>query len=185
MGIVAERDYVYREGKDLETVFDREVQASRWIAVHLAPGTRCEPMRVTAEYSYRSRFCAADGLVLAGDAFTFFDSVFSSGILLALTGGEHAAHAAEAALRAGDTSADRFSKYGAGLRAGIEAVRKLVYAFYEETFSFGARLKRHPGVRGDLTDCLIGNLSRDFGPLFSAVEEFAQVPSVLRYGGVP
>ncbi len=185
VGVVAERDYLYRDGKDLESVFEREVQANRWIADHLAPGERCEPMRVTAEYSYRSRYCASDGLVLAGDAFTFLDPVFSSGVLLALLGGERAAHAADAALRAGDTSAERFSEYGAGLREGIEAMRKLVYAFYEETFSFGALLKTHPDVRGDLTDCLIGNLSKDFGPLFSAVEEFARVPAALRYGGVP
>ena len=185
VGVVAERDYLYRDGKNLEAVFERESQANRWIADHLAPGTRCEPVRVTAEYSYRSRYCAGDGLVLAGDAFTFLDPVFSSGVLLALLGGERAAHAVDAALRAGDTGAARFSDYGASLRQGIEAMRKLVYAFYEETFSFGKLLKRHPGVRGDLTDCLIGNLSKDFGPLFSAVEEFARVPEALRYGGVP
>ncbi len=185
VGVVAERDYLYRDGKDLAMVFEREVQANRWIAEHLAPGTRCEPMRVTAEYSYRSRYCAADGLVLAGDAFTFLDPVFSSGVLLALLGGERAAHAVDTALRVGDTSADQFSAYGANLRKGVESMRKLVYAFYEESFSFGALLKKHPDLRGDLTDCLIGNLSKDFDPLFSAVREFAEVPPVLRYGGVP
>ena len=185
VGVVAERDYLYREGKDLEAVFERETGANRWIAEHLQPGTRCAPVRVTAEYSYRSRYCAADGLVLAGDAFTFLDPVFSSGVLLALLGGERAAEAVDAALHAGDLTAARFSAYGASLREGIEAMRKLVYAFYEEAFSFGTLLKRHPQLRGDLTDCLIGNLSRDFGPLFSAVEEFAHVPEPLRYGGVP
>ena len=185
VGVVAERDYLYRDGKDLATVFEREVQANRWIADHLAPGVRCEPMRVTAEYSYRSRYCAADGLVLAGDAFAFLDPVFSSGVLLALLGGERAALAVDAALQAGDAGAGRFAAYGAGLRDGIEAMRKLVYAFYDETFSFGKLLKRHPQLRGDLTDCLIGHLSKDFGPLFAAVEEFADVPAPLRYGGVP
>ena len=74
VGVVAERDYLYREGKDLEAILDREIQANSWIAEHLATGRRCEPVRVTAEYSYRSRYCAGDGLVLAGDAFTFLDS---------------------------------------------------------------------------------------------------------------
>ncbi len=185
VGVVAERDYLYRDGKDLEAVFNREIGANPWIAEHLKPGIRCAPFRVTAEYSYRSRYCAADGLVLAGDAFTFLDPVFSSGVLLALLGGEGAAHAADSALRAGDLTAARFSEYGARLREGIEAMRKLVYAFYEEAFSFGKLLKRHPELRGDLTDCLIGNLSKDFGPLFSAVEDFADVPVPLRYGGVP
>ncbi len=185
VGVVAERDYLYREGKDLERVWCREIQANEWIKEHLAQGNRCEPIRVTAEYSYRSRYCAGHGLVLAGDAFTFLDPVFSSGVLLALLGGERAAHAADAALRAGDVSASRFKEYGADLCRGIEAMRKLVYAFYDETFSFGALLRRYPDLRGDVTDCLIGNLDRDFRPLFKAVGEFASVPQPLSYGGVP
>ncbi|MCY4189467.1 MAG: tryptophan 7-halogenase [Bryobacterales bacterium] len=182
VGVVAERDYLYREGKDLEAVFDREVAANRWIAEHLAPGARCEPLRVTAEYSYRSRYCAADGLVLAGDAFTFLDPVFSSGVLLALLGGERAALATDAALRAGDVRAARFAGYGAEVCAGVEVMRKLVYAFYEETFSFGRLLKSRPDLRGDLTECLIGNLAKDFRPLFEAVGKFARVPEPLSYG---
>ncbi len=184
VGVVADKDYLYREGKDLERILEREIQANRWIADHLAPARRCEPLRVTAEYSYRSRYCAGDGLVLAGDAFTFLDPVFSSGVLLALLGGERAAHAVDAALEAGDMRAARFAAYGEDLCRGIEAMRKLVYAFYDDTFSFGKLLRAHPDVQGDLTDCLIGNLSRDFGPLFSAVADFARVPQPLAYGGV-
>ena len=183
LGVVAERDYLYRDGKDLDAILKREIQANRWIADHLEPGRPCEPTRVTAEYSYRSRYCAGDGLVLAGDAFTFLDPVFSSGVLLALTSGEQAAHAVDAALTAGDVSAARFETYGADFCRGLEAMRKLVYAFYDEGFSFGDLLKRHPRLRGALTDCLIGNLSEDFGPLFKAVEEFARVPPPLLYGG--
>ena len=182
VGVVAERDYLYRKGKDLQAVFDREVKANRWIEDHLAPGVQCEPIRVTAEYSYRSRYCAGDGLVLAGDAFTFLDPVFSSGVLLALLGGERAAHAVDAALETGDVRAERFADYGADLCAGVEAMRKLVYAFYEETFSFGKLLKSRPDLRGDLTDCLIGNLAKDFRPLFEAVDKFARVPEPLAYG---
>lgn len=182
VGVVAERDYLYREGKDLEAIFDREALANRWIAKHLAPGVRYEPIRVTAEYSYRSRYCAGDGLVLAGDAFTFLDPVFSSGVLLALLGGERAAGAVDAAVEAGDFRAARFAAYGADLCEGVEAMRKLVYAFYEETFSFGQLLKSRPDLRGDLTDCLIGNLAKDFRPLFEAVGKFASVPEPLPYG---
>ena len=185
VGVVAERDYLYREGKDLELIWNRETCANPWVQHHLAPGRRCEPLRLTAEYSYRSRYCAGDGLVLAGDAYTFLDPVFSSGVLLALLSGERCAHEVDLALGAGDVRAARFAGYGADLLRGVEAMRKLVYAFYEETFSFGKLLKSHPHLRGDLTDCLIGNLSHDFRPLFRAVGEFARVPEPLLYGGVP
>jgi hypothetical protein len=33
-----------------------------------------------------------------------------------------------------------------------------------------------------MTDCLIGNLFRDFDPLFTAVAEFAKIPEPLSHG---
>ncbi len=75
-------------------------------------------------------------MILAGDAFAFLDPVFSSGVLLALRSGEMAADAADAALTDGDFSAERFGKYGAEFCKGIESMRRLVYAFYDQRFSF-------------------------------------------------
>ena len=68
------------------------------------------------------------------------------------------------------------------MRTEIEAMRRLVYAFYENDFSFGALLKKHPELQGELTDCLIGHLARDFEGLFSAVAEFVEVPEPLPHG---
>ena len=182
VGITAEADYLYRDGKDIQGIFDREAGVNRWIKKHLAPAERIRDFRVTGEYSYRSRYCASDGLVLAGDAFAFLDPVFSSGVFLALRGGEMVADAVEQALTAGDVSARRFTDYSANLCRGIEAMRKLVYAFYDEAFSFGRVFRKYPDLRSDVTDCLIGNLFRDFGPLFKAIGEFAAVPQELDYG---
>jgi hypothetical protein len=61
-------------------------------------------------------------------------------------------------------------------------MRKLVYAFYDQAFSFKKFVSEHPDLKGDMTDCLIGNPTRDFDPLFSAVAEFAKVPQPLPHG---
>ncbi len=183
VGIVAEKDYLYRGTRDLEGIFLRELGENAWVRGHLAPGERTEPFRVTGEFSYRSRYCAADGLVLAGDAFGFLDPVFSSGLFFALRSGELAGQAVDEALTARDVSASRFTVYSEEMRSGIEAMRRLVYAFYDRDFSFAKLLKEHPELGPDLTDCLIGNLSRDFEPLFRAVAEFADVPEALPHGG--
>jgi flavin-dependent dehydrogenase len=182
VGVVAEKDYLYNGTRDLPTIFHREVEKNAWIKEHLAAGRQFGPYRVTGEYSYRSRHCAADGLILAGDAFAFLDPVFSSGVFIALRSGEMAGDAADAALTSGDFSAAQFSQYGADLCRGIEAMRRLVYAFYDHAFSFRVFLKHHPDLHGDMTDCLMGNLFRDFDPLFSAVAEFAKVPEPLAHG---
>jgi flavin-dependent dehydrogenase len=183
IGIVAERDWLYRDGeRDLEAIFRREIENNLWIKDHLSEGEQFGKFWVTGEYSYRSEFCAADGLVLVGDAFAFLDPVFSSGVFLALKSGEMAADAIHSALVAGDVSAQAFSGYGVALCEHIEKMRKLVYAFYEENFSFAGLVKVHPEVRGDLTDCLIGNLDRDFTALQAAMADIASIPPDLTYG---
>jgi len=182
VGIVAEGSYLFRDTKDLPEIFCREMGNNAWIAEHLAPARQHGEYHVTKEFSYRSEFCAEDGLVLVGDAFAFLDPVFSSGVYMALRTGELAADAIHAALDAGDVSADSFLGYSQRVCREIEAMRKLVYAFYDETFSFGKLIKAHPHLRGDLTDCLIGNLDRDFGALFAGVAELSEVPPELEYG---
>ncbi len=183
VGIVAERDYLYREGKGSpDAILQREIGIQPWIQSHLTQATQKQPAKVTGDYSYRSRHCAEDGLVLVGDAFAFLDPVFSSGVFLALQSGVMAADAINHAIESHDVSAFQFSKYGRDLKAGLEAMRRLVYAFYDRGFSFGDFLKKHPEYRGDLTDCLIGHLFKDFDPMFEAVAEFARIPEALPHG---
>ena len=182
VGAVAERDYLFRDTHDPDAIFEREAALQPWIAEHLAPGKRLEPCRITGDFSYRSRHCAADGLVLAGDAFAFLDPVFSSGVFLALESGVLAGDAVAAALARNDTSAASFADYGDRFRTGLEAMRRLVHAFYDATFNFGEFLRAHPELRGELTDCLIGNVYRDLEPLFAAVGEFAEIPPPLPHG---
>lgn len=183
VGVVAERDYLFSDSKDPAEIMAREIERNVWIKEHLEGGEQFGDYWVTAEFSYRAKHPAADGLVLAGDAFAFLDPVFSSGVFLALKSGELVADAADAALSAGDTSAARFSEYGATLCRGIENMRKLVYAFYDEDFSFGKMIKARPEQRGRLTDCLIGDLFElDFTELHAVMRDFAELPPELPYG---
>jgi flavin-dependent dehydrogenase len=182
VGIVAEKGYLYKGTRDLAEIFHREVRNNVWVEQHLAAGQQFGLYRVTGEYSYRSRHCAANGLLLIGDAFAFLDPVFSSGVFLALRSGELAAYFVDAALTEGDVSAKRFADYGEQMCYGIESMRRLVYTFYDHEFSFRAFINKHPHLAGDLTDCLMGKLHADFDPLFAAVADFAKVPSRLEHG---
>ena len=186
VGIVAEKDYLFSETKDPAEIMCREIGRNVWIKEHLSIGQQFGEYWVTSEFSYRSRFCAADGLLLAGDAFAFLDPVFSSGVYLALKSGEMAADTVDAALAAGDTSAARFADYGEKLCFGIENMRKLVYSFYDPDFSFGKVIKAQPHLRGSLTDCLIGDLfEKSYEELFGAIGEFAELPEPLAHGRAP
>lgn len=184
VGLVGERDALYRDGlREPAEIMNRDIRENAWIQDHLAPGRQTGEYWVTGEFSYRSEYCAGDGFVLAGDAFAFLDPVFSSGVFLALKTGELAADAVHAALLQGDVSARQFDAYGKTVCDAIERMRALVYAFYNQGFSFGRLIREFPDVRGRLTDCLIGDLFEDkFSSLFAAVGEIAELPGHLGYG---
>src|SRR5215475_14204720 len=88
VGVVAEGKYLTRDGvKSPEAIFKREVEQNLWIQDHLACGRQTGPYYLTSEYSFHTRHCAMEGLLLAGDAFCFLDPVFSSGLMFALKSG--------------------------------------------------------------------------------------------------
>jgi flavin-dependent dehydrogenase len=183
VGVVAEGKYLTRDGvREPKDIFQREIEQNAWIKEHLAAGAQTGPYYLTSEFSWRSRYCAADGLLLAGDSFGFLDPVFSSGVMLALKSGALAADVIHAAFDAGDFSAERFTEYGRVMREGIENMRKLVYAFYDQGFSFRVLTNKYPELAGDITDCLSGDVNKDFSKLYAAVAETAEVPEPLPYG---
>lgn len=183
VGVVAEGKYLSREGvREPERIFQREIGQNAWIQEHLACGAQTGPYYITGEYSFHSRHCAAEGLLLVGDAFCFLDPVFSSGLMFALKSGVLASDAVHDALAAGDFAPARFAQYGATLRQGVENMRKLVYAFYNPKFSFRELTDKYPEMAGEVTDCLSGDVNKDFSRLFQAIAEFVEVPEPLPYG---
>jgi flavin-dependent dehydrogenase len=183
VGVVAEGKYLTRDGvREPKDIFNREIEQNQWIKDHLACGTQVGSYHLTSEYSFRSRYCASDGLLLAGDSFGFLDPVFSSGVMLALKSGTMAADAICAAHEAQDFSAEQFTEYSRVLCEGLENMRKLVYAFYDPNFSFRKLTNKYPEMAGPITDCLSGDVNKDFSKLYAAVAESAEVPEPLPYG---
>ncbi len=183
VGVVADGKYLTRDGiKDPKTIFHREVPENKWIEDHVKDGTPCGEYWITGEYTYRSEFCSDDGLVLVGDAYGFLDPVFSSGVMLALKSGVAAGDAVHQALLDGDFSSAKFAAYGAAIQEGIENMRKLVYAFYDPKVSFRTVTNESPEVHGLLTDCLSGDVSKDFTVLFDAFRKYTEIPEDLPFG---
>jgi flavin-dependent dehydrogenase len=183
VGIVAKRELLFRNTKDRDACYAEQLAKNPWIVDGIAGAEQVDEVHVTADYSYRSTFCADKGVVLAGDAFAFLDPVFSSGVFFALRSGEEAADRLLAALEAGSTEPVFFADYGEKMSRGVEAMRTLVYAFYDPNFSMGRLVRAHPELAGDATDLLIGDVFRDYTALFAALAEFATLPPALPHGG--
>ncbi len=162
VGVVAGHDYLFqnRGTTDFETIFFQEVAKCPGVQPRIEKAERCDIFRAQKEYSYRAKKAAGDGWVLVGDAFGFLDPLYSSGVLMALTAGQRAADAICEGLAKHDTTGAQIGKWEAGFVAGMERMRRLVCEFYDG-FSFGRFVRRHPHLKGLVTDVLIGDVFKD------------------------
>ncbi|NOT00748.1 MAG: FAD-dependent oxidoreductase [Phycisphaerales bacterium] len=174
VGVVGSPEYLFtNRGNDPMATLEVEIERCPILKSRLAPATRIAEARVRRDFSYHARRIAGDGWVLVGDAFGFIDPVYSSGVMLALKGGELAADTIHAALRDGDVCESRLAAYGSTLVQGMEMVRRLVHAFYDPSFSFGQFLRRFPDYRDYVARVLIGDVFNDeVGRMFDAMAEY-------------
>jgi len=104
------------------------------VARLLVRATREWPVRVEKDFSFSSRAYAGDRWVLVGDAGSFLDPVFSTGVAIALESGLEGAQAVEGGLAAGDLSAGRFDRFARRQRSRYLSFRRFVLAFYTAEF---------------------------------------------------
>ena len=116
------------------TLLDRAISETPAVARLLASACREWPVRVEKDFSFGSRAYAGDRWVVAGDAGSFLDPVFSTGVAIALESGLEAAQAVAAGLDAGDLSAHRFASYARRQRRRYLSFRRFVLGFYSTEF---------------------------------------------------
>lgn len=171
IGCTGSMNYMFgKEHGNAEAVFHRELERCPAMQKRLMNAARCTDFFTTKDFSYYSRKAAGNGWLLVGDAFGFIDPVYSSGVYLALKGGEFAADAIHDAIERRDFSAARLGQWQALYKQGIENFRKLVYAFYAEDFSFGTFLKNNPQYKSNMVDILVGDVFKPgVGDIFDAM----------------
>jgi flavin-dependent dehydrogenase len=92
------------------------------------------PVRVERDFSYGSTRYAGDRWITVGDAGSFLDPVFSSGVAIALESGLEGARAVLQGLRREDLSSRNFASFNRRQRARYRAFRAFVVSFYTNSF---------------------------------------------------
>src|SRR5689334_4674253 len=181
VGIVANPEYLLKNrGQDLAKIFHEEIEKCEPCRRRVAGSTRVDKIYSILDYSYRSKHNAGNGFIIIGDAYGFLDPIYSSGVLLALKMAELAADAIHDAFNHDDFSAARLGQYQTKLDRGIESMRKLVYAFYNEGFSFAGFLRKYPDERVHIINLLIGDVFREgVDSVYGPMSEFADIPPPL------
>ncbi len=166
VGVVGELDYLLQNRRDqdgklnAQKIFEEELEKCQPLKLRLEGAKQLFPIQTTKDFSYRASRIAGDNWVLIGDAFGFLDPVYSTGLFLALKSGEMAADAVVEAFKDNDFSQTSLGRFGDRFVKGMEAFRKLVYAFYTKEFSFARFLSEYPEHLGGIVDILSGDVYR-------------------------
>jgi flavin-dependent dehydrogenase len=181
VGVVADPEYLVKgRGQDLAKIFEEEIEKVESCRRRLSRAERVDKIYSILDYSYRSTHNAGDGFILIGDAYGFLDPIYSSGVLLALKMAELAADRIHDAFRNNDFSAARLGQSQSKLDKGIESMRKLVYAFYNEGFSFSQFLQKYPDQRVNIITLLMGNVFKEgVDDIYGPMADFAIIPPPL------
>ncbi|MAP91776.1 alkylhalidase, partial [Candidatus Poribacteria bacterium] len=159
VGVVGPIDTLLEDKrKGLQYIFDNQVEKCLPLKGRIQSAEQVFSAKATKDFSYRSSQVAGDGWVLVGDALGFLDPVYSSGVLLAFQSGEMAADCIIDAWKNNDFSEKRLSAFQDKFWRGMDAFKKLVYAFYSKDFSFARFLKKYPQCKQGVTDILSGNI---------------------------
>src|SRR5437667_399327 len=119
----------------LEERFDWLLARSARMTSILAGSRRTIRVFGISDYSTSSARAAGEGWALVGDAATFLDPVFSTGVFLAMAMGERAARAIDRALaRHGRVNTRDLQGYENYANRLVARFRRFVYAFYDPLF---------------------------------------------------
>jgi flavin-dependent dehydrogenase len=122
-----------QEGTNEERL-DRAIGDTPVVARLMKNAKREWPVRVEKDFSYSASKYAGDRWILAGDAGSFLDPVFSTGVSIAMESGIEAAAELDRALRRNDFSARSFAAFSKRQRRRYETFRRFVIGFYSPEF---------------------------------------------------
>ena len=181
VGVTGDIDYLLQQRSgDAQAIFAEELKKCAPMQERLHNAQQLFPMKTTKDFSYRASQVAGQGWVLVGDAFGFLDPVYSSGVYLALKSGEMAADAIDGAFKKGDFSGEQLGQFGPEFVRGLEAVRRMIYAFYSKEFSFATFLQRYPHCKQGIIDVLSGKLfSQHVATIFEPMAEMCPMPEEI------
>jgi flavin-dependent dehydrogenase len=117
-----------------EETLNRTIADTPIVAELMRDARREWPVRLEKDFSYSASVYAGDRWILAGDAGSFLDPVFSTGVSIAMESGIEAAAELHRAMARNDFSASSFAAFSRRQRKRFETFRRFVVGFYTPQF---------------------------------------------------
>lgn len=134
VGCVLHQRVVKSRPGPVEELFEEMVAACPGVAAGLVPAARVTPVWTAANFSYRTTPSVGDRFLSIGDAVTFVDPIFSTGVYIAMQSAELACRPILEAFRQGDFRAARFDGYRRRLHAGTGLFFRFIERYYDPAF---------------------------------------------------
>lgn len=116
-----------RGAKSLETFFHETIALCQPLQTRLQHATLVSPVEATGNYSYKCQRTHGESYLLLGDAFTFIDPVFSSGVMMAMQSAFAAADTVEVCLNQPQYMHQALKQYDRTLRVGPNIFSWFIY----------------------------------------------------------
>jgi flavin-dependent dehydrogenase len=140
----------------LPELFEAMILRCQRVREGLAGATRVTAVHTAANFSYRTEPVVGDRFLCVGDAVTFVDPIFSSGVYMAMQSAELAAPEILRAFREDRFEAARFAGYARRLLRGAEPFVRFIRSYYDPAF---LEVFLRPRNVGGMLDTVLGVLA--------------------------
>jgi flavin-dependent dehydrogenase len=134
VGVVLDSETFRKSKLSAEDFLEQALAEQPTVAKRMINAQRVSKVYVEADFSYRSTRLHGDRWLLAGDAAGFIDPVFSSGVFLAVFGGEKCADALNEVLDHARKAKRRFAQYERSVNRAMDVYLRFVDAWYTKEF---------------------------------------------------
>jgi len=179
VGAVVWPRYLKTRAGSLRDFFMSTIALCAPLAERLREAKLQTEVEATGNYSYRCDHSHGANYLLVGDAYAFIDPVFSSGVMLAMTGGEAAARAIDECRRRPASEARALKRFDRLVRHGP---RQFSWFIYRVTNPTMRELFLGPRNLWRMQEALVSMLAGDiFGrtPIWGALRAFKGVYYLL------
>ncbi|MQA79836.1 MAG: FAD-binding protein [Streptosporangiales bacterium] len=133
---------VLRAGASRAELLDDHIARVPRIVERLKGTTPRPDVHVESDYCYYSDTVTGPGWMMAGDAGTFIDPIFSGGAFLAMTTGRAAARTLNRILDEPGSAGTEQLAYANLYKTGYDSYTRLISAYYESEYRLGAYLQQ-------------------------------------------
>lgn len=134
VGVVCWPDYFRSRSVPLDQFLQDTINLSPTLAVRMQQAIPISPVYAAANFSYEQHAMSGEGYLLIGDAFSFIDPMFSSGVHLALNSALRGAEVVEAHLQQSSEYTKRLRDFEDTVERGLKTFSWFIHRFTQPAF---------------------------------------------------